>query len=105
MTDRGIEVVRKHVDRFGQDDANDFMINRLEKIARGEVKAEQVDLNFYTHELREYVRYRKLGWESGVPNSSDEASRLWNNTHTATLEDYRLNEKMIPHPLYHPDAP
>lgn len=105
VTDRGIDVVRKHVDRFGQDDANDFMIDRLGKISRGEIPAEQVDLNFYTHELREFVRYRKLGWESGVPKSPNEAYRLWNNTHTATLEDYRLNEKMTLHPLYHPDAP
>jgi hypothetical protein len=105
VTDRGIGVVQKHVSRFGQDDANDFMIARLEKISRGEIPAEQVDLNFYTHELREYVRYRKLGWESGVPQSSDDATRLWNNAHTATLEDYRLSERAIPHPLYHPDAP
>ncbi|MBB5020638.1 hypothetical protein HNQ59_003963 [Chitinivorax tropicus] len=105
VTERGIEVVRKHVSRFGQDDVNDFMINRLERISRGDIPADQVDLNFYTHELREYVRYRRLGWETGVPKSQDEAYRLWNNAHTATLEEYRLNEKMTPHPLYHPDAP
>ncbi|WP_454708512.1 RHS repeat-associated core domain-containing protein [Delftia acidovorans] len=105
VTERGIGVVEKHLARFGQDDSNDFMISRLKSISNGKIPAEQVDLNFYTHELREYVRYRRLGWEKGVPSSSDEAYRLWNNTHTATLEDYGLNEKMIPNPLYHKDAP
>src|SRR2546427_13019793 len=91
--------------RFGQDDSNNFIISRLKSISNGKMPAEQVDLNFYTHELREYVRYRMLGWEKGVPSSSDEAYRLWNNTHTATLKYYGLNEKMIPNPLYHKDAP
>ncbi|WP_338846906.1 PAAR domain-containing protein [Massilia sp. W12] len=105
VTNRGVDVVKKHLSRFQKDEANDFMINRLEKIAKGDMEAEQVDLNFYTHELREYVRYRRLGWPEGTPASEEEAYSLWNNTHTATLEDYRLNEKTIPHPLYHKDAP
>ena len=84
---------------------SNFIISRLKSISNGKMPAEQVDLNFYTHELREYVRYRMLGWEKGVPSSSDEAYRLWNNTHTATLKYYGLNEKMIPNPLYHKDAP
>ncbi|MBA4002664.1 MAG: RHS repeat-associated core domain-containing protein [Delftia sp.] len=105
VTERGIGVVEGHLARFGQDDSNNFIISRLKSISNGKMPAEQVDLNFYTHELREYVRYRMLGWEKGVPSSSDEAYRLWNNTHTATLKYYGLNEKMIPNPLYHKDAP
>src|SRR2546427_765315 len=38
--------------RFGQDDSNNFIISRLKSISNGKMPAEQVDLNFYTHELR-----------------------------------------------------
>lgn len=64
--------------------------------------ATQVDKNYYSHELREFTRYRKLGWKTGVPSSVDETSTLWNNTHTATLEDYGLSG--LESELYHPDA-
>ena len=63
-------------------------------------EAEQADLNFYTHELREYVRYRALGNVTGQPASTDAAYVLWNNVHTATLEDYGLTDGA----LYHPSA-
>ncbi len=59
-------------------------------------------MNFYTHELREFVRYRNLGYETGVPVDPDEAMRLWNNAHTSTLEDYRLSEGRGV--LYHPST-
>jgi hypothetical protein len=35
-------------------------------------------------------RYCNLGWETGAPADNLEAHELWNNTHTATLEDYKL---------------
>jgi hypothetical protein len=58
------------------------------------MEATSADMNFYTHELRESVRYRKLGHPTGDPGYD-----LWNNTHTATLEDYGLTEG--PGVLYH----
>ena len=103
ITHEGIAIVEKHTSRFGDDPGNEFMINRLKKIADGEIPHEQVDLNYYTHECREYQRYCKLGWETGAPADNIEAHDLWNNTHTATLEDYRL--KGTVEDLYHPDAP
>ena len=103
FTDRGIDVVEKHTARFGPDDANQYMIDRLRQISRGEIEATQVDRNFYSHELREYVRYRRLGWEKGAPSNIDEAHDLWNNTHTATLEEYRIQGNPDPQ-LYHPEA-
>jgi len=39
--------------------------------------------------------------ETGRPDDNIEAYDLWNNTHTATLEDYRITGDE----LYHPDAP
>lgn len=67
---------------------------------RGEIKATDIDKRFYTHEIRELERYRNLGIKDReVPNNIDE---VWNNTHTATLEDYNINERT--QPLYTPEA-
>lgn len=101
ITHEGIGIVEKHISRFEADPGNDFMVNRLKKIADGEMLPEQVDLNYYTHECREYQRYCNLGWETGRPADDIESYELWNNTHTATLEDYRITGD----DLYHPDAP
>lgn len=78
------------------------MIERLRTIADGWIEPTAADRNFYSHELREYVRYRSLGFESGQPDDPDLAREFWNNAHTATLEDYGLREG--PGVLYHPEA-
>ncbi|HEY2785794.1 MAG TPA: hypothetical protein VGJ05_12565 [Fimbriiglobus sp.] len=78
------------------------MVQRLRDIAAGKLQPTQVDLNFYSHELREFVRYRQLGWRTGQPLGDDAMHELWNNTHTATLEDYMLREG--PGVLYHPSV-
>ena len=103
ITHKGIATVEKHISRFGPDSANDFMVDRLKKAANGEITPEQVDLNYYAHECREFERYCNLGWETGRPVDDIEAHTLWNNTHTATLEDYKLSGAI--EDLYHPDAP
>ena len=103
VTNRGIDAVERHVSRFGPDEANQTMIQRLRDIAGGRIQATQADKNFYAHELRESVRYRRLGWRDGQPAAPDAARTLWNNAHTATLEDYRLREG--PGVLYHPSIP
>lgn len=102
ITDRGVDVVGQHVARFGPDSANQTMIERLRDIAAGRLRATKADLNFYTHELREFVRYRRQGFPIGAGDDYD----LWNNAHTAALEDYGLREldddgNRI---LFHPDA-
>jgi hypothetical protein len=102
ITDRGINVVEQHVGRFGPDAANQAMIQRLRDIAAGWLQPTQADLNSCSHELREFVRYRQLGWRTGEPTDGDAARELWNNAHTATLEDYGLREG--PGALYHPDV-
>jgi hypothetical protein len=58
------------------------MIDRLRLIANGDIPATQIDRNFYSHELREFVRYRRLGWENGLPADKNLQLSLWNNTHT-----------------------
>ncbi len=47
------------------------MVNRLRSIANEEIAPTQVDRNFYSHELREFVRYRSLGWKSGLPTDQN----------------------------------
>lgn len=102
VTDRGISAVGRHVGRFGPDEANRVMLGRLRRIARGEIEATRWDLNFYCHELREFVRYRRRGFATGGGDDYD----LWNNAHTATLEDYGLPEldEHGDRNLFHPEA-
>ena len=102
FTHKAVDVVELHTSRFGADAANQFMIKRVRSIANGEIEATSADRNFYSHELREFVRYRKLGWRTGLPQGSDMQRSLWNNTHTATLEDYGLSSQLSE--LYTPRA-
>ncbi|MBC3951332.1 S-type pyocin domain-containing protein [Pseudomonas folii] len=96
VTQEGIELVKLHTGRFDPSDGNNIMIDRLEKILRGEISISDIDKRFYTHEIRELERYRALGLRD-----SEEGS-VWNDTHTATLEDYGIDEMLTP--LYTEDA-
>jgi hypothetical protein len=93
----GIATVQKHVERFGPVRANQKMIGRLEQISRNKLIPTDYDRRYYTHELREYERYQALQ----VPDGIDAGYEIWNDAHSATLEDYQLNEQS--QPLYHPD--
>lgn len=84
--------MKLHVARFNQSDANDVMIQRLERIWNGDLNHTDTDLRYYTHELRELERYRNFGY-SDTTSPSDE-SPIWNNAHTATLEDYKLGSEL-----------
>ncbi|POA17867.1 S-type Pyocin [Pseudomonas sp. FW300-N1A1] len=100
VTQAGIDLVKLHTGRFSPSDGNAIMIERLEKILRGELAIMAIDKRFYTHELRELERFRAVGVADGVyPN--DEGV-IWNNTHSATLEDYKLKGDF--ELLYTPDA-
>lgn len=90
VTQEGIDLVKLHTSRFAPSDANAVMIDRLEKILSGELAITDVDKRFYTHETRELERYRALGVADGVEPKDDGVT--WNNTHTATLEDYKLKD-------------
>ncbi|MEZ2230641.1 hypothetical protein [Microcoleus sp.] len=103
ITDQGVALVEAHVRRFNPvGEAELRMVERLRSIATETLVPEPVDLRFYTHELREYLRYKKLGYPTGQPTNPDEAYELWNNAHTATLEDYKLKEGFGV--LFHPSV-
>jgi RHS repeat-associated protein len=102
ITTKGVDKVEKHLSRFEPDEQNMRQLQRLRDIASGKLQATQSDLNNYTHELRESFRYKKLGYKNGVPNDPNKAHHLWNNAHTATLEDYGLGTGFGV--LYHPST-
>lgn len=84
----GVELVKIHVKRFGASSGNDVMVQRLTDITGGKIAATDTDKRFYTHEIRELERYRALGY---ADNETDGVT--WNNTHSATLEDYKISDK------------
>jgi len=99
--EEGFSIVKSHLERFESVEANRKMIKRLEDIIYGKIKPTDWDKRFYTHEIREYRRYKNLGIEDGVEADYD----IWNHTHSSTLEDYKIyeldeNRNSI---LYHPD--
>ena len=100
MTKAGIKRVKLHIGRFSPSDANAIMVDRLKKILQGKLVITATDKRFYTHELRELERFRKLGVADGI-NPNDEGV-IWNSTHAATLEDYKLKDD--PELLYTPEA-
>ena len=96
----GVDKVKLHTGRFGESPDNKVRIDRLEKILKGELQPTDTDKRFYTHEIRELERYRSVGVPDGV--SPDDDGATWNNTHTATLEDYKLSSDRSL--LYTPEA-
>ncbi|QXH44864.1 S-type pyocin domain-containing protein [Pseudomonas xanthosomatis] len=100
ITREGVDLVILHTNRFPVSDANRIMIGRLEQILRGELDIIDTDKRFYTHEIRELERFRALGVEdTTLPMDRGET---WNNTHAASLEDYKLHSN--PELLYTPEA-
>ena len=98
----GIKEVELHTKRFEKFEPNDLMKERLRKIADGEIEPTEYDLKYYSHERRELVRYRNIG----IPDNVDPGYEVWNDAHTATLEDYGLADRDINgnSTLYHPDT-
>ncbi|EJM25783.1 S-type pyocin domain-containing protein [Pseudomonas sp. GM25] len=99
-TSEGATIVKLHISRFPESAANKVMIDRLEKIISGELEITDTDKRFYTHELRELERFRALGY--GDNERPDPNSPVWNNVHTATLEDFKLKDDASL--LYTPEA-
>ncbi len=97
ITDEGVSAVAADLQRFAGggtlEAPEQGMLDRLASIAAGDVDPTSYDLNFYTHELNEAGRYAQLGYgpESGVDLGSPKMYDVWNNVHTAALEDYGIS--------------
>jgi hypothetical protein len=98
ITREGVDQVKLHTSRFGNSADNNLMIERLDAISEGTLLATDTDKRFYTHEMRELVRYRNLG----IADGAEAGREVWNNAHTATLEDFRLAD--APSLFYTPEA-
>ena len=104
ITPKGIAVVENHVSRFGNNPENNVMINRLKDISAGKVQVTDFDKAFYSHELREFVRYRQSGYPTGPAQGSELFYDLYREHHDKTLMDYRLFHRGYEEKIYHPDA-
>lgn len=97
ITSEGVQETMAHLQRFTGgaplEAPEQAMLDRLTSIAAGDMEPTSYDLNFYTHELDEAGRYAQLafGPESGVNIGSPEMYDVWNNVHTAALEDYGIS--------------
>ena len=97
ITSEGVQEVAAHLQRFtggGPLDAPEQgMLDRLTSITADDMEPTPYDLNFYTHELDEAGRYAKLGFgpESGADLGSPDMYDVWNDVHTAALEDYGIS--------------
>ena len=104
ITKDGVQEVAAHLRRFTGgsplDAPEQGMLDRLTSIASGAMKPTSYDLNFFTHELDEAGRYAQLGFgpESGVDLGSSEMYEVWNDVHTAALEDYGISDAGLFHP-------
>jgi hypothetical protein len=104
ITNEGVQEVAAHLQRFtggGSLQAPEQgMLDRLASIAAGDAEPTSYDLNFFTHELDEASRYAQLGFgpESGVDLGSADMYEVWNDVHTATLEDYGISDAELFHP-------
>jgi len=61
-----------------------------------EIQPTSSDLKFYSHELRESVRFRLLGFKNG-----ENPDGFWINAHPATLDDYNLPHRTDMNGIYH----
>jgi hypothetical protein len=97
ITNEGVQEATAHLQRFtggGPLEAlEQAMLDRLTSIAAGDMEPTSYDLNFYAHELDEAGRYARLGFgpDSGVDIGSPEMYHVWNDVHTAALEDFRIS--------------
>jgi uncharacterized protein len=104
ITNEGVQEATAHLERFtggGPLEAPEKgMLDRLTSIAAGDMEPTSYDLNFYTHELDEAGRYAELGLgpDSGVDLGSPEMYDVWNDVHTAALEDYRISDADLFYP-------
>lgn len=104
ITNEGVREATAHLQRFtggGPLEAPEKgMLDRLTSIAAGDMEPTSYDLNFYTHELDEAGRYAELGFgpESGVDLGGSEMYDVWNDVHTAALEDYGISDADLFYP-------
>jgi hypothetical protein len=89
INESGILAVTQHLSQFDAPE-NDIMIDRLKKISTGEMKATDIDMNFYKHELREAELMKK--------------GMSYDDAHKQTLQEQGMYEKGYENKLYTKEA-
>jgi RHS repeat-associated protein len=82
--------VTAHLEQFGVRAENTIMLDRMKKIAKGELKATEIDLNFAKHELRESELMK-----SGMS---------YEKAHEAVLKEQNMYHRDYQKKLYTEDA-
>jgi hypothetical protein len=105
ITHDGVDAVAAHLQRFVPEGSElngpeQGMLDRLTSITSGETEPTIYDQNFYTHELQEASRYANIGYGPGsaADLGSSDMYDVWNNVHTASLEDYGINDDDLFYP-------
>lgn len=84
-----VEVAETKIEGKGSA-ANLIMIKRLDAILERKLEMTDTDRRFYAYSLRMMERFRAMGFaDDYIPKSNPS---LWNNLHTATLEDFKLSD-------------
>ena len=103
ITGRGVSVVKRTPDDSGLTRPTRIMVQSCGGLHAESCVAAAEDFNFYSHELREYVRYRRLGWPTGVPRRfrvRDEVYGDMRIAHARRLWIPLRRDDL----LYHPDS-
>ncbi|HEU4326898.1 MAG TPA: DUF4157 domain-containing protein [Roseiflexaceae bacterium] len=93
-----IQSIRNYFERMGysNEPENRVMLERLEKISRGEIPPEKVDIDFMQHEMLESALV-----DQGIPKGYQEIPgrpQVWDPAHDITRAALGVDD------VYHPDA-
>jgi len=100
IDEEGVQQVAAHLQRFVLEGGElefpeQTMLSRLSSIASGDLEPSEFDLNFYTHELDEAGRFAALGYGGESYLGGADTAEVWNNAHTAALEDYGIDDASL----------
>ncbi|WP_448091887.1 hypothetical protein [Pseudomonas lini] len=89
MTDRDkSELEEMYAIKKSGSGADSIMVQRLRDTLEGKLEMTDTDRRFYAHTLRVMERLRAMGIpDDFIPKKN---TSLWNNVHTAALEDFKL---------------
>jgi filamentous hemagglutinin len=90
VSTRGLDLVSRHLARFGPDNANSAMLARLHTARLAGARIQGADANFYLHEAAEATKLRGVAWFPGSPEQLA--------AHNAAMAQYGVS----PFSLYHP---
>lgn len=86
VSEKGLNLVKKHISQFGDIPENQAMINRIESALKNGQPITGADASFYMHEVAEATMMQK-----GIP---------YEVAHEAVLQKYNVS----PYSVYHPEV-